>query len=1083
MVVTDPYEPFLNLADDLTTNRISERDLSVAILQLPFVDEELLILSGQRAEEIALREPRRSWALTNVVHRATQSQRQDPFLQSLAGWYLGRAFNHWGQPKRVKTVISRVRGEFAKLNLPGWVAACDWQLYVLSWARPDTPRSVEVLAQALVKLQRAEFTDFAAHCGLALAYAQLLIGRYEDAWGNIQASEARFDNTGDRLNLARCWLVEASTLRRQDRIQEALKKLEESLEVFERQSALVDAAKTHYQLGLCHLRLADDLTEASSQFEKATDFFEMQEMDLWQATVTTNLGYIHLLTGSLEKANKLFAKARTVFTRHKVLGALADNLNDSGKLNTLRGYPAVSIEQFKQAEALHEKLGLKLPVAIDAANLGEAYGFVGRYQDALYQLERAAEHFRTMNNPLRLGACEKSTALVWTQLGRLDFAVEHLEQASASYELSGQKALLSSIYNDRASILFRQNDNKGAVDYLKKSLDIATRHGVKPQSALAKRLLGEGLSRTGQDAEALYYLNEAFDEFTSMGMVMDQAFTLVALGMHYSQLSEIDKAKVAFEHALRLSLVSMPEIEWRAYAGLAELHGPEDDAQAKILLYRHAMLALSKIRQNFWQPSLAGSYLGTAAPVFASALQFAVEQNANEEALQLLELQKATTLREQLQTPVAPSKNRKLRELVGLRSEVIWLQNQSKATLESTNLVKSALELRQIRSQIIEKTKLYDRELARLERRKYSGERSTSAWSAFDLTKFCNLAGNALGKNWAALDFHMTDNRLITLVITPENSHIEVLPITNRINMALEMIDLKRQQFGLSQSDLRVLGDFLIPSSLASSLEPNTFLLLAPHQKLHRIPWAAIKPSAISKPLVNHCIPVVVPSLDSLCLLWQRLEWKSQPSKRDNGLAVGLSTFAESHDELPHVKEEIAALAAKLGSQGKVLLESDATWSNLNHYLTKERSNRKYLQHTDFDWLHVASHFFIDSHTGRTSGIVLWDGDVWLDQLRDLAPLPKLVTFSGCNSIFSFVYEGDEHMDIPSTCFISGANTVVGSTRRILDESAAEFTASFYEHYLSGLSPAHAVAQTQRQMAAQAKSVDNWASFVCMGVP
>ena len=1083
MFVTDPYEPFLNLADDLIANRIPERDLSVADSQLPSIDEGLLTLLGQRAEEIALREPRRSWALTNVIHRATKSQSQDPFLQSLAGWYLGRASNHWGQPKRVKAAISQVRGKFAKLNLPGWVAACDWQLYVLSWTSPDIPRAVDVLVQASAELQRTEFIDFAAHCGLALAYAQLLIGRYEDAWGNIQASKERFEDTGDRLNLARCWLVEASSLRRQDRIHEALNKLDESLEVFERQNALVDAAKTHYQLGLCHLRLADDLTEASSQFEKAIDFFAVQEMDLWQAAVTTNLGYIHLLTGSLEKSNKLFTKARTVFARQRVLGALADNLNDSGKLNTLRGYPAISIEQFKQAEAIHKELGLILPVAIDAANLGEAYGFVGRYQDALYQLERAAERFRTMNNPLRLGACEKFAALVWAQLGRFDFAVEHLDQASASYELSSQKALLSSIYNDRASILFRQNDNAGAIDYLIKSLDIATRYGVKPQSALAKRLLGEGMSRTGQDAEALLYLNEAFDEFTSMGMVMDQAFTLVALGMHYSQLSEIDKAKVAFEHALQLSQASMPEIEWRAYAGLAGLYGPEGDAQAKILLYHHAMLALSKIRQNFWQPSLAGSYLGTSAPIFASALHLAVEQGINEEALQLLEQQKATTLREQLQIPVAPSKNRKMRELVGLKSEVIWLQNQSKATLESTNLVKSAVELRHIRSQIIEKTKLYDRELARLERRKYSGERSTSGWSAFDLTKFRDLADNALRKNWVALDFHLTDSRLITLVVTPEHIRIEVSPITNRISMALEMIDPKKQQFALSKSDLRVLGDFLIPSSLVNSLEPNAFLLLAPHQKLHRIPWAAIQPSVASKPLVNHCIPVVVPSLHSLCLLWQRLERESLPSKRDNGLAVGLSTFAGPQDELPRVKEEIAGLATKLGTKGKVLLERDATWSNLAHYLTKGRSNRKYLHQTDFDWLHVASHFFTDSHTGRTSGIVLWDGDVWLDQLRDLAPLPKLVTFSGCNSIFSFVYEGDEHMDIPSTCFIAGASTVVGSTRRILDESAAEFTATFYEYYLSGLRPAHAVAQAQRQMAMQAKSVDNWASFVCMGVP
>ena len=41
-----------------------------------------------------------------------------------------------------------------------------------------------------------------------------------------------------------------------------------------------------------------------------------------------------------------------------------------------------------------------------------------------------------------------------------------------------------------------------------------------------------------------------------------------------------------------------------------------------------------------------------------------------------------------------------------------------------------------------------------------------------------------------------------------------------------------------------------------------------------------------------------------------------------------------------------------------------------------------------FDWMHIASHFFSHTQTGRLSGLALWDGDVWLDQLRDLSPLP-----------------------------------------------------------------------------------------------
>jgi len=113
----------------------------------------------------------------------------------------------------------------------------------------------------------------------------------------------------------------------------------------------------------------------------------------------------------------------------------------------------------------------------------------------------------------------------------------------------------------------------------------------------------------------------------------------------------------------------------------------------------------------------------------------------------------------------------------------------------------------------------------------------------------------------------------------------------------------------------------------------------------------------------------------------------------------------------------------------------------------------------------------------------MWDGDIWLDQLRDLAPLPRLVTFSACNSIYSFVYEGDEHIGLATTCLVSGASSVVGSIWPIIDRSSAEFMICYYDYYLSGLHPAQAVSQTQRLMISRGEQVTDWAGFICFGLP
>jgi CHAT domain-containing protein len=255
-------------------------------------------------------------------------------------------------------------------------------------------------------------------------------------------------------------------------------------------------------------------------------------------------------------------------------------------------------------------------------------------------------------------------------------------------------------------------------------------------------------------------------------------------------------------------------------------------------------------------------------------------------------------------------------------------------------------------------------------------------------------------------------------------------------------------------------------------------LVVSPHKELHAIPWAALTVEASAKMLVQSCIPVVTPSIQSLMMLWRRDE--AIPIKPQNGLAIGLSSFGERRRELPHVKDEITFLSSKLGADGVCLAESDASWKNLIE-LNQTSVNGKRRGLSRFDWMHIASHFFSHAQTGRLSGLALYDGDVWLDSFRDLSPLPKLVTLSACNSISSFVYDGEEHVDLPSTCLIAGAQNVVGSIWPVLDNAAAGFTSRFYSHHLNGMSPAQALAKSQRELLDRGAPVSEWAGFQCIG--
>lgn len=1075
---SDPIHAYSQLADELYAGTISETELRSATITLPVPDKKLLDSIAHYVEQVSTARPRYGWAISRVTQQAAVSQHCDLYLQSLTAWSLARACNHWSQPKRMQEAIALARHGFESLNENGWLAACEWQENALAWTKPNFAESARVLKDALHGLESNGFAEFIPECRLALAFAQILIGQHAEALENIHLSEEVYRSQGDQLNQARCWLNQASSLRRQGHFEGAFQKLQQALSIFERENSLTDQAKAHYQIALCLMLQANDLPRAVKHFQQAADLFDATELDLWRSACINNLGSVYMINGQLNRAKEYYQEAGDNFSRHEVQGPLADNLNDRGKLNVLLGKPALSIEQFKQSAAINTMLGSKLSAAIVISNLGEAYGQLGRYQDALHHLERAAEQLESLENYSRLAACEKYVALIWLRLGQPQTALEYLDKSFVHYEMADQKAFLASVYNYRAAAFFQQGQVDQAIASLEQSLTLAEKFGIRPQFALAKRLLGEALvcSSSTRQAESLKYLEQAHSDFTEMKMLMEQAACLIAIGAYCRSIAEAESAKTAFEEALQLSEGTFPEIDWRAYIELGNLAESQGDTDLALRMYHKGTETFHEIRQNFLQPALAGSYLQTPARVFDQIVAVASRAAAALETLSFIEESKASTLTRHLSETHTLGSDSTSQELDEIKVDIDLLKRQLKASLEDMPALQSAFQSRQTRKQLKRKIEQYSALKTRLERRSLSDEAGMSPSTSFDLEGFRQMTGAFLGEDWIALDYYLNETELTAVMVTPHDCIVYSQPVSKRFVMALNACDKARRNAGPpQQSDLEILGNLLIPDSLADHISPDTHLLLAPHRNLHQIPWSAVQPGFATQPLVCLCTPSVIPSLHGLRLLWERGH-SIRTTNRGNGLLVGLSSFNGLQQELPQVRNEITALASKLHSGGFVLTEEEATWMNL----LKLKGQGEL---TDFGWLHIASHFSSDRVTGRLSGIALQDGEIWLDQLRDLSPLPALVSLSACNSNDSFLYEGDERVDLQTTCLMAGAQSVIGSVWPVLDQSAAELTSLFYDYYLEGSNPAKAAAAAQRQFIQAGKELNAWASFICAGLP
>ncbi|MFO7585251.1 MAG: hypothetical protein R6W69_11020, partial [Anaerolineales bacterium] len=853
---------YLNLANDVFLGKIHADALDRATRQLPPLNENLLEQLAQAAEDTALLSPRRAWTIALLADSAARDR--DLRLQSRAAWHLGRVYNHWGQPGKVSEAIQRARRGFESLKETPWLAACDWQLNHLAWTKPNFAEAASRLESALAILAQSELEDFAQQCRLSLSYAQILCGNFVAAQENLTLCKEIFSTRQDPLNLARCWLNEASYQRRQGNFEDAYAKLQQALNVFQQHHAPLDVAKTQYQQGLWYFLSGNDYDQATACFEQASAVFSAQEMDLWTAVCENGLAQINIQRGSLPQALRELQRARPVFATHGASGMMADNHNDSGQLELLMGNLDKSLGHFQQAGEIYDSLGFEYAAANALANRGNVSALLGDYQNALNDLELAQKRFQNLDNPFGMAGCELYLSRIWTDLNQYPAAHEHLDKAKTLFEQIQQTAMLGLVHNQRALILSLEDRFDEAAAALDAALEISQASGLAPQIALAERRLGEMLTRAGGLSRAFALLTSAEAKFRQMGMSIEQAASLASLGNCHLQASSPENAEASFHAALTLCQGIMPEIESRCHAGLAAL-AEERNHQAQALAhYRKAMQTIARLRHSFWQPALAGSYLRTVKDTLDKAIQLAANQRAAQETLFFIESSKAQTLSRLLSADTfAPTAERPA-EIEFLGHKIQELQAQIRAIYNPSPWSRSAGDIKALQARLIEAAQTYDKRLAELERQS-AGPLSVSA-PEFALARFRKEAEARLGKSWLALDYYLTGRSIIVSLVTSDSLEVFETGIPARVRMALDVcVRSHRGALDISPGDMKALGLVLLPGRIQAYLtSPDTPLVICPHRDLHSVPWAALQPEWDSRHLVELCVPRLAPSLHLL---------------------------------------------------------------------------------------------------------------------------------------------------------------------------------------------------------------------------
>ena len=1044
------WEQYLAAAGEyLATGEVNR-----ALPALSTAEIDLLIAHAVGA---ALSTPYRGRAVMVVLDAALR-EHPDLHLRSRVAWHLARAGNACFDVSLVTEPLSRVEAGFAELQDRGWLAACVWQRNALPWTRPSFAQAVEALAQARADLDAYGLAELEPYCRLTLAYSLLLTVDFGAAAEHLAAARAAFEQRGDQPAQAQAWLVQSSLDRRQGRYARAVDSAEKCRALCQTLAAEVGLARALEHQAIAYL-LWQKHALAEPLFQDARQRYRQAGLLGFEAACLNGLAQVYNQTGRFRQAAEALAQARDIFEQLGWPGGVADNCLDSGILYLYGGFADESLAYFQKAETLYKQLTFSQHEAVSHMYQGLAWSELGQYQLALRCLEKADQELTHRAEPTRFAELQLALVKVWRHLGHEADAQRCLARAEPFFVESGQ--LLSQVlaHLEQARGLLLQKNPAAALSALTTARTLAQANGFELQLLDLARWMGETLRRLERLPEALALLQEGLTASRALDLRVPQAQCHLGLAACYEQMGQWREAQAAWSEALALSGGILPEIGWQAHGGLARAAEQQAQTAQALAEYAAAMQALLQIRRGFTQAELVSAYLETPQPMMTRAVYLAAANDAGltpafieEGKAQLAVNAFQRTLRARNEPSAAARRLEELRATIQWH-QARWAENRAAAAEHQP-------KIQQLQAD-------YLKLLTRLER---ADAPLALARQPFDLTAFRRAASARLG-DWVALDWWDGGEKLVGVMVTPDDVQVWVVPVTDRLRFALQMTTQAARYPVSAEKDWRTLGEQLLPAEVWRCLTPETTLVIAPHGRLHRLAWPAVIGGEADAPLARQALPVLTPSWHSLQLLWAR----QTPPHSAEGLMVAITDFDNRYEPLPQVWREIQAIPPD--RLARALVNGGATWATLQALSQAEQGLQRY------NFWHVATHGQFDPVSGRQSGFVLADGDVWLDQLWELAPLPGLVTFSACSGAQQLVVGGGEQVGLPLTCLAAGAQTVVGSLWGVLDADSAELMSLFYAYYLAGHSPARALAYAQRQAWQEETGGSRWDSFVCLGCP
>jgi CHAT domain-containing protein len=145
---------------------------------------------------------------------------------------------------------------------------------------------------------------------------------------------------------------------------------------------------------------------------------------------------------------------------------------------------------------------------------------------------------------------------------------------------------------------------------------------------------------------------------------------------------------------------------------------------------------------------------------------------------------------------------------------------------------------------------------------------------------------------------------------------------------------------------------------------------------------------------------------------------------------------------------------------------------------------------SNFDYIHLATHGFVNSQYPELSGLLLTqdststeDGILYSGEILGLNLKADLVTLSACETALGKKVEGEGIRGLSTAFLFAGAGNVVASLWKVADESTAMLMVAFYTELLAGKDKAAALRDAKLSLlhSDEYRHPYYWAPFIQIG--